>query len=111
MFCSKCGQQTSDESAFCGKCGAAMPPRVPPPQSSQQTATQAPGTGNLYSNIGIICGIVAFLIVPIVFGPAGLILGAVGKSKGESRAVIAMVIGGVGMVVGMILGAMMWSSV
>lgn len=54
-------------------------------------------------------GVVAFLFLPIVFGPLGLIFGAIGLSKKESKAVVAMVVSGVGFLVGMILGAVLFS--
>ena len=74
---------------------------------------RAPGTaaGNRLSTIGIVLGAIAFVFFPIVFGPAGLILGAVAKSKGERLAVTAMVVSAAGLVVGMILGAIIYSSV
>ena len=64
-------------------------------------------TGNTLSTIGIICGAIAFLILPPVFGIIGLILGGIGKSKGESRANIALSVSAIGLVLGMILGAML----
>ena len=77
---------------------APPPPIVPPPPVA--------ATGNGFSIAGIVFGILAFLVLPIVFGPIGLILGAVGKGKGESKATTAMVVSGVGMVVGMAIGAL-----
>lgn len=46
------------------------------------------------------------MFFPIVLGPVGLVLAAVAKSKNEKNAVIGFVVAGVGMVVGMFLGAM-----
>lgn len=70
-----------------------------------------PNGSNTLSTIGIVLGAIAFVFFPILFGPAGLILGAVARSRGESRAVTAMVVSGIGLVVGMILGAIIYSSV
>ena len=113
MFCQNCGQQNAEGAGFCSNCGGrsdgsysppapgAMPTFVPPSPST-------PGNG--LSTVGIILGALAFIILPIVFGPAGLICGAIAKSKGESRAVVAMAVSGAGLVVGMILGALVFAS-
>jgi hypothetical protein len=45
-----------------------------------------------------------------VFGPAGLIFGAVAKSKGEEKAVVALAVSGLGLVVGMFLGFVVFAS-
>ncbi len=51
-------------------------------------------------------GCLAFLVFPVVFGPIGLIMGAIGKSEGETKATTALVVSGVGIVVGMMIGAL-----
>ena len=63
--------------------------------------------GNSFSTAGMILGGLSFLLLPIVFGPAGLILGAIAKGKGEENAVRAMVVSGLGLVIGLVLGAIM----
>ena len=94
-----------------------QPPPPPPPNQfggpqpiqshpgARQTISPITNSGNGFSTAGIIIGAVAFLFFPIILGPVGLILGAVGKSKGEPRAVVAMVVSGCGLVIGMIIGA------
>jgi hypothetical protein len=62
------------------------------------------GTGNGFSIVAIVLGAVAFLFFPILLGPAGMILGAVGKSRNERLAIPAMIISACGLVVGMVLG-------
>jgi len=86
-----------------GTVGQATPP--PMPADFGQPAQQA-ATGNGFSIAGIILGALAFLIFPIIFGPIGLIMGAIAKSKGERLATRALVVSGIGLVVGMIFGAM-----
>lgn len=117
MFCSKCGNQLGDAAAFCGKCGASSTGSAPglstPPPPSPVFSAPRPtsvSTGNAYSIVGIVMGAIAFFFFPIVLGPVGLILGAVGKSKGESKAVVAIVVSAAGLVIGMILGAMLATS-
>jgi uncharacterized protein YacL len=69
---------------------------------------QSAGSG--FSVAGIICGAIAFLFFPIVLGPIGLILGAIGKSKGEEKAVVAMVVSALGLVIGLMLGFLVFAS-
>ncbi len=71
-------------------------------------AAAAPRSGNGYSTTGIVLGSIAFLFLPILLGPAGLILGGIGKSKGESRATAALVVSGLGTVVGMIFSVIVY---
>ena len=64
----------------------------------------------MLSIIGIVCGVAAVLLLPILFGPIGLILGAIAKSRGERLATVALIVAGVGMVVGFLLGALLASA-
>ncbi|MEP7026717.1 MAG: hypothetical protein ABJB47_23505 [Actinomycetota bacterium] len=65
-------------------------------------------TRNGYSTAGIILGSLAFLILPVILGPAGLILGGIAMSRGESRGVVALVVSATGTVVGILLGALVY---
>lgn len=67
-------------------------------------------TGNGLSTAGIICGALAFLILPIILGPAGLILGGMAKSRGQSRANVALWVSGLGLVGGIIIGVLTTSA-
>ena len=104
MFCSNCGTSNSEGTAFCSKCGSPVARTNQPTPPPMFSAPQPSSPGSTFSTVGIICGAIAFLFFPIVFGPAGLIFGAVAKSKGEQKAVVALVVSGVGLVVGMIFG-------
>ncbi len=80
-------------------------PQAPYPAWSPGAGFAQPQrAGNGLSIAGIICGALALLILPIVLGPAGLILGAIAKSRGEPKANIALIVAGVGMVGGFIIG-------
>jgi len=105
-FCAACGNRLVSGAAFCGSCGRAVgenqqswvAPSVPaPPQPTT--------AGNGFSVAGIICGAIAFLFFPIVLGPIGIILGAVGWSKGERIGHVAVAVAACGLVFGMIIGA------
>lgn len=123
MFCTNCGTQSVTGSQFCRNCGApssihgqAPPPNQPwTPSPNQLWGGQTPaavypqgtssaGASNGFSIAGIVCGAVAFLFFPIILGPAGLVLGAVGMSKKESLGWVALVVSGAGLVIGMLLG-------
>jgi hypothetical protein len=69
-----------------------------------QTAPTAETRGNTLSIIAIVCGVVAVIILPIVFGPVGIVLGIIGKTRNEKLSTIAIVVAVVGMVVGFVLG-------
>lgn len=107
-------------------------PPVPPPPGGY-TATGAPGAGagsfpgvphpgvpypyglhpvqadaaNTLSIIAIVCGAIAFLFLPIVFGPAGIVLAAIGRSKKEKLAPVALGVAIAGTVIGILLGIML----
>ena len=59
---------------------------------------------------GLVCGIVAFLFFPVELGPIGIILGALSWKAGNKLGMAATIVSIVGLVVGMLLGAAMWSS-
>lgn len=113
MFCQKCGQQNAEGAAFCSKCGSQIGNAFAPPTPGSIPSFVAPTPstpGNGLSTVGIILGVIAFIFFPIVFGPAGLICGAIAKSKGEPKAGVAMAVSAAGLVVGMILGALVFAS-
>jgi hypothetical protein len=64
------------------------------------------------SALSIIFGCIAFLLFPPFFGLAGLILGIIGavQSGGRGTAVLGIVLSILGAIIGMIIGAAMWSS-
>ncbi len=57
---------------------------------------------NAISIIGIVAGALA-LLLPIVFGPAGLILGVMARTRNERLANVALLLAAVGMVVGLLV--------
>jgi len=106
MICQKCGQQNLETAGSCSNCGNQMGAFAPPmPGAMPQYFAPSPSTaGNGFSTAGIILGVIAFLFFPIVFGPLGIIMGAIAKSKGESKAVVAIAVSAAGLVVGMMIG-------
>jgi hypothetical protein len=60
---------------------------------------------NTFSILAIVLGAVAALILPILLGPAAIILGVVGLVKKERLAPIGLTVGILGMLLGFFLGA------
>jgi hypothetical protein len=115
--CEWCGSYVAPGSTFCGSCGRSVR-TGPQDQWRGPTAPTGPwappgqevNTGNAFSIAAIVLGCIAFLICPILLGPAGIVMAAIGMSKHERLATTAMVISILGLVVGMILGFVVASS-
>jgi hypothetical protein len=54
---------------------------------------------------GLVCGIVAFLFLPPVFGALGIIFGAMSWKAGNKLGIAATIVSIVGLLVGMAIGA------
>jgi hypothetical protein len=89
--------------------GAAPTPSAPPPDPDERAASST-GAGRGFSIAGGILGLIALLVAPILVGPAGIALGYVGHRKGDRHGRTAMIVAGVGTVVGMILGVLVFAS-
>jgi hypothetical protein len=68
-------------------------------------------SSNTFSILAIVLGGLALLVLPIVFGPAAIILGVVGITKKETLAPIGLTVGILGMLVGMFIGALVGMAV
>lgn len=108
-FCSSCGAPNGG-GAFCTGCGKTMEPATNQFQAQNfqpgqfQTPVEKPS--NIFSTLGMVFGGIALLFFPIVFGPAGIGLSAVAKSKNEGNANLALGISIGGTILGFILGAL-----
>lgn len=58
---------------------------------------------------GGVCAIVAFLFFPPLFGILGIVFGSIAWSKGEIQGRNVVVLSVVGLIVGMVIGAMVMS--
>ncbi|MGH3089909.1 MAG: hypothetical protein ACRDSJ_21725 [Rubrobacteraceae bacterium] len=66
--------------------------------------------GRGWGIVGIISGIVAILIIPILFGPLGIVFGIVSLVKGSrGLGIAAIVVGVLGMIIGLVVGAILLS--
>lgn len=82
-----------------------QPPYLPPgPTQPNQTAS------NLFSIIAFVCAGLAVLFLPVVFGPAGIILGVVGLTKKERLAPFAIGAAIGGLILGWWIEAVLWSA-
>jgi len=70
-----------------------------------QPADTRENDGRVFTIVAFVFAAIAVIFLPIAFGPAGIILGLVGRSKGDRRGGIAAILAAVGMVLGFILGA------
>ncbi|MFY7862717.1 MAG: hypothetical protein ACOVN6_02150 [Rhodoluna sp.] len=68
-------------------------------------------SSNTFSILAIVLGGLALLVLPIVFGPAAIILGVIGITKKEKLAPIGLTVGILGMVVGVFIGAVIGMAV
>ena len=67
-------------------------------QGPNQTSQNS---GQGWAAAGIICGVLAFLIAPILIGPLGVVFGVVGYRRGSTRlGIAAIVVSVIGLVVG-----------
>ena len=63
--------------------------------------------GRVLSIIGLVCAIISLLLLPILFGPAAIVLGYFARKKGDKTfGLVVIVLGAVFMVIGMVLGAL-----
>lgn len=77
-------------------------------------STEPASTGSvarILSIVGGVLGAIALVFFPIIFGPAGAVLGFIGYAKGDKPLGLIVGIGSlVAMVIGMILGAAVWNA-
>ncbi|UBU09119.1 hypothetical protein [Nonomuraea gerenzanensis] len=59
------------------------------------------------SVIGLVCGAVAVLYLPVLFGLAGVVLGVVGHARGEPLGRWAAIAAGAGMLLGTLLSILL----
>lgn len=80
-FCHNCGAEIDARAEICPSCGL------------RQLDIKKPEDGRKYSNLGIVFAVISLLILPIIFGPIGVILGVLGYMKGdEKRGIIAIIL-------------------
>jgi serine/threonine kinase PknH len=98
----------------------AEPPRVPPPvqersqpsvaaPANRHVAPAQPGKAPALSIIAFVLGAIGILFVPLLFGGAGIVCAAIGLSRKEKPAKVALIFTVIATVAGLILGAIVGS--
>jgi hypothetical protein len=76
-----------------------------------QPQSNTANPGRVFTIVGLVFGLLAIVFIPILFGPAGIVLGFVGYSKGDRPFGLIVGIGSIiTMIGGLILGAVVWNS-
>ena len=84
----------------------------PRPSYAPDNATPGRPRGRGWSIAGIVSGVLAIVVVPILLGPLGVVFGIVGFVRGDRRLGIAAIIVSVlGFVIGLIVGLVLLSIV
>ncbi len=115
MFCSKCGNQVSENDTFCGKCGVPVPKptTTPPPPSQAAPAAQASPVQVVVQEkrtsgmavAALVLGILGLSLFAIIFGAI-----AMNQTKrdpnlsGRGLAIAGLVLGIIGMISWVIWG-------
>lgn len=78
---------------------------------SQTAPIKHSGSARTMSIIGIVLGVVALLLFPIIFGPIGAVLGFIAYAKGDKPLGMYVGVGCIAAtIIGMALGALVFSS-
>lgn len=100
MKCPNCGAEVSEEDKFCGECGKTL---------TRTVESISEGTKFPYILVGIISAVVSLFLLPPVFGILSIFCGyKVYKQKSEGLGIGIMVLGGIFMLIGMIIGSIIW---
>lgn len=83
---------------------AGMPGHQPLPMAGM------PSTSNGFSIGAMVLGAISLLFLPIILGPGGIALAIVGMNRKEPLAKIALGVAIAGMVLGFVLGAIVFAS-
>jgi hypothetical protein len=67
-------------------------------------------SSNALSILAIIFGGISVIILPILFGPIGIVLGIIAKTRKERLSTVGLIISIVGPVIGAILGVLVFAA-
>ena len=84
----------------------------PRPSFAPENATPGRPRGRVWSVAGIISGVLAVVLIPVVLGPLGVVFGIVGFARGDRGfGIAAMIVSLLGLVVGLVVGLVLLSVV
>ena len=82
----------------------------PRPSYAPENATPGRPRGRGWSIAGIISGVLAIVIVPVLLGPLGLVFGIVGFARGDrGLGITAIIVSFLGLVIGLVVGLVLLS--
>lgn len=77
-----------------------------PTGQGHHSAPRGGADGNVFSIVAIVLGVIGLIFLPIVFALGGLIMAIIAKTvRHERLATVAIVVSAVGLVGGMVVGA------
>ena len=80
------------------------------PRTDTGVTTTTDNSARTMTIIGFVCAIVAILFLPILFGPAAIVLGIVAYRKGDRLGMWAAIAGAVCMIAGFAIGVALFAS-
>ncbi len=104
MFCPSCGSENTESAQFCEICGKPVVPDTGVPVTAPPPVGQ--GEWGTYAGVGIVVAVVGIFFIPVVLCPIAIILGYIATKRGERNGKLAMIAGGVCLVVGILLSLM-----
>jgi hypothetical protein len=70
----------------------------------------ARATGRGFTIASFVCAVVAVFLLPIVFGPLGIVFGVIAHRRGDALGRTAIIVSALCMVAGFLLGAMIYNA-
>ncbi len=103
MKCPTCGEKVSRKNFNCHSCDAELPATA-----QQEIAATSEGEGKIFVVLGWVFIVLSLFALPIIFGPAAFVMGVLTfKKRSKTHGIILMVVSVLGLIIGMILGALM----
>lgn len=82
MRCPNCNHEFSGITKFCGNCGTRLPQTC---DGNSGQGTPAMSNSQLLSVLGLVSGIIGIFILPVIFGPAAIVLGILSLNKQKNK--------------------------
>ena len=77
---------------------------------NQEIQSSKPDNKQGLAIAGLVCGIIAFLFFPPLFGILGIVFGAISWKKGNKLGMAATIVSIAGLIIGMAIGAAVFTS-
>jgi hypothetical protein len=81
-----------------------------PSSTGYSSPTKSESRGRPFTIAGLVCGLLSIVFLPIILGPLGIVFGFVGYGRGDRKGLWVGIGAIVCMVIGMVLGYVVWSS-